>query len=241
MEFGVISDIGKIRDINEDAFYVSDKINLFMVADGMGGHNAGEVASNIAINTISTYIEEKIQNQKNTTTESVHAILKKAVLDANKQIYAKANEDVDCQGMGTTLTLGLLLQKLYIGHIGDSRAYVLKDNCISQITQDHSLVAELVKNGSITEDEAKVHPQRNIITRALGTEKEISVDIQHFDLESGAILVLCTDGLSNLIHEKEILECFSHCSNMQAGCEHLVSLANERGGHDNITIIAIKI
>lgn len=241
MEIGAVSHIGLIREVNEDAYFVSDDgLNLFIVADGMGGHKAGEVASNIAIESVKNFVKNHIRHCSNGDEAMICKMIREAILEANRNIYEKALREESYQGMGTTLTMALILSKLFIGHIGDSRAYLLRNNEILQITQDHSLVGELLRNGSITEKEAKIHPQRNIITRALGTEENILIDIYTMDLEKGDIVVLCSDGLSNLVDRSEIQECLRNCGSMQLGCEHLVTLANERGGYDNITMIAIK-
>lgn len=241
MQIGAYSHIGQVREINEDAYYISSSdLNLFIVADGMGGHNAGEVASNVAINSIKNFMEKNMDKYMDKEEEVVCKMLKKAILEANHQIFLKAKEEEACQGMGTTLTVVLILSKVYVGHVGDSRAYVIQNDDILQITEDHSLVAELVRNGSISENEAKNHPQRNMITRALGTDENVTIDIYTLDLKKDDIIVLCTDGLSNVIETHEIKNTMIDCHNMQYACEHLVALANERGGHDNITVIAIK-
>lgn len=241
MEIGGYSHIGKVREINEDAYYISnDQINLFIVADGMGGHNAGEVASHEAIKAIKGFAAENLNDYVDKDEESICNFLTEAIKEANHKVFLKSQEDETCQGMGTTLTVVLILSKAYVGHVGDSRAYLIKNNDIEQITKDHSLVAELVRNGSISKSEAKCHPQRNIITRALGTEQAIATDIFTFDFNHEDIIILCTDGLSNVIEEDEIKDCFIGCDKVQEACEELVSLANERGGQDNITIVAIK-
>lgn len=241
MEIGACSHIGKIREINEDAFFIAkNHENLFIVADGMGGHNAGEVASNIAIDVISEYIQKNLNTQEDHEEPLIFQEIRKAVMEANLKILERSKRDDHCQGMGTTLTLALILKKVYIGHIGDSRAYRINKQCMTQITEDHSLVAELVKNGSITEMEAKTHPQRNIITRALGTDEKIKIDVCSVPFHQDDIIILCTDGLTNLVEPSEIMEYMLYSESIQKGCEQLVALANERGGFDNITILAIK-
>ncbi|QZY57120.1 Stp1/IreP family PP2C-type Ser/Thr phosphatase [Crassaminicella profunda] len=241
MEIGAYSHIGKVREINEDAYYIANgNLNLFIVADGMGGHNAGEVASNVAIQSIKDFMEDHTSEFFDEDEKTVCEILKRATLEANHNIFQRSKREIECHGMGTTLTVVLLLSKLYIAHVGDSRAYLMRKNKLSQITEDHSLVAELLKNGSITENEARIHPQRNMITRALGTEEDIMIDVFTLDLQDDDVILLCTDGLSNLIEVEEIKNVLVDANNMQKACEHLVSLANERGGHDNITVVAIK-
>ncbi|WP_053956946.1 Stp1/IreP family PP2C-type Ser/Thr phosphatase [Inediibacterium massiliense] len=240
MEIGAYSHKGRVREMNEDAYCISSgDLNLFIVADGMGGHNAGEVASNEAIHSIKDFMEKNKGVVSKNDQEICHA-LKDATTHANLDILKKAQQNEEYEGMGTTLTVVLIASKIYVAHVGDSRAYLIRKNSISQITQDHSLVAELVRNGSITENEAKIHPQRNMITRALGTDEDINIDLYTLDVEKEDIIVLCTDGLTNLIEIEEIKDTLIDCANIQKACEHLVDLANERGGYDNITIIAIK-
>lgn len=241
MEIGVCSDVGKVRDINEDAYSIpDDSLNLFMVADGMGGHNAGEVASSRAINSIRDFMKKHVRKDIPQSEEELCQLLKSAIHKANQDIFLESLRDAKFQGMGTTITAILILSKLYIAHIGDSRAYLIHNDRISQVTQDHSLVGELLRNGTITENEAKVHPQRNIITRALGTEENINIDIYEIDFKQDDVIVLCTDGLSNFVDPEEIKDMLLHCNNVQEGCQSLVDLANERGGHDNITVLAVK-
>ena len=241
MDIGAISHTGLIREINEDSYFVSeDTMNLFIVADGMGGHKAGEVASSLAIDSVKSFIQNHIPKAVGNSDESVCKIIEEAIFEANTRVFKESIQEERYQGMGTTITMALIQSKMFIGHIGDSRAYLIRDGEITQITQDHSLVAELLKNGTITEKEAKAHPQRNIITRALGTEENILVDVYTIELLQGDIIVLCSDGLSNLVDPVEIKESLMNSRSMQVGCEHLVALANERGGHDNITIIGIK-
>ncbi|KAB3535229.1 Stp1/IreP family PP2C-type Ser/Thr phosphatase [Alkaliphilus pronyensis] len=240
MNYGVITDIGKVRDINEDNYCIIDeKIKLFMVADGMGGHNGGEVASQIAIDTIKEHILKYLEDENE--DESIKGIMFEAFNRANKEIYKRGMEDTECDGMGTTATLALYANnKMYLGHIGDSRGYLIRGGAIGQITQDHSLVAELLRKGSISEREAMKHPQKNIITKALGTNEEAKADIFKLDFNNGDVLVLCTDGLSNFVDKYEIEKTVLENDDCQKSCLQLVELANQRGGYDNITIIIIK-
>ncbi|MBF8982198.1 Stp1/IreP family PP2C-type Ser/Thr phosphatase [Lutibacter sp. B2] len=240
MQVGACSHVGNVREINEDAYFISnDEFKLFIVADGMGGHNAGEVASNIAIDSIVSYIEENKDRLSECEDEAVD-ILREAIITANRNIFIKSQNESACHGMGTTLTLALILSKVYIGHVGDSRAYIVRNGEISQITRDHSLVGELLRNGNITEEEAKVHPQKNMITRAVGTEEDIKMDSYSLDFEKEDMIVLCTDGLSNLIENSEMRNILSGSKDLNLACKHLIELANERGGNDNITVIAIR-
>lgn len=240
MNVSAISDIGKVRDINEDNYCISEKgYGLFIVADGMGGHNAGEIASFLAVNSIKDHISKYISIDME--EQSIKGIIYEAFNRANEKIYIHANENLSCDGMGTTATLVLKINSiLYIGHVGDSRAYLIRDGAIEQITQDHSLVAELVRSGSITEMEAMKHPQKNVITRALGTSQSIKVDIFTIDFNAADALILCTDGLSNFVDNYEIQKVVLEFKDSNEACERLVSMANKRGGYDNITVLVAK-
>lgn len=235
-----ITDVGKVREINEDNYCIDEnQVALYMVADGMGGHKSGEVASAIAIDIIkehiNNYLTEEFQEQ------TVKGIIFEAFNRANKEIYNKSKEDFECEGMGTTVTMALIIdKKIYIGHIGDSRAYLLREEVLQQITEDHSLVAELVKNGSITEREAMRHPQKNVITRSLGTNENPKVDIFSMDLNEADVLILCTDGLTNFVDKEELKRVVMGEKDCFESCSTLVSLANQRGGYDNITVLIVK-
>lgn len=235
-----LTDNGLSRENNQDSLFVSDKVNLplFIVADGMGGHNAGEIASNIAVETIKDMFINNIDILK--FKENIIKTIKDSVLEANKKIYFKSLCTPECSGMGTTLTMSYIDDtEIYIGHIGDSRAYIIKNSQIQQITEDDSLVNELIKNGSITKEEAKTHPQRNVITKALGTSIDIEVNIQTIEYKSGDILIICSDGLSNMVKENSMLGIIES-EDVSVACEKLIELAKENGGSDNITLIIIK-
>ncbi len=240
MNIGAMSHVGKVRDINEDNYCVLEKdYNLFIVADGLGGHNAGEIASFLAIDSIKGHIAEHISIDME--EQLIKGIIYEAFNRANKSIYTHAEENLSCNGMGTTTTLALKINStLYIGHVGDSRAYIIRDDGIQQITLDHSLVAELVRSGKITETQATKYPWKNIITRALGMDKNIKVDIFTTDFSSLDILILCTDGLSNFVDKYEIEEIVSGIKDSNEACEKLISVANKRGGYDNITVLVAK-
>jgi PPM family protein phosphatase len=246
MAFGASSHVGKVRKANQDYYYASEKERycLYIVADGMGGHNAGEVASYLAINSIVTWIDDNIlelyRNIDLQEHKKIEEYIKASIDFANTQVYQKALENTELFGMGTTITLALIIKNsLYIGHVGDSRAYMINSQRILQLTQDHSLVAELFKNGSITIDEAANHPQRHLLTRAIGTEKQIIVDTWIYKLEKDDLILLCTDGLTNLIDNNEIFDIVIS-NNISSSCERLIEYANNKGGSDNITAILIK-
>lgn len=242
MEWAAKTHIGKIRDKNEDSYYVEEKNNhIFIVADGMGGHNAGEIASEMAIQKVSKFIDDKLHGISLINDEDISNLIRKAIDKGNSEIYRQALSFENWDGMGTTITMALFLNdRVYLGHVGDSRAYLLRNGELTQLTEDHTLVGELVKNGSITEVEAKNHPKRNVITKALGTQISPLPDIISYDLYDGDIIILCTDGLTNAVDNHLIKKSFLNSLNLQVACDNLVDQANKKGGFDNITLIAIR-
>lgn len=238
---GALSDIGKKRNKNQDAYYISeeDELRLYIVADGMGGHRCGEIASSMALDIVKdSFLEAK---ESLIDKDNIIKTIKKSIEEANIKIYLKSLEMKECEGMGTTLTLAYIFKdRVLIGHVGDSRAYILSDGDIKQITEDHSYINELLKNGSITLEEAKTHPKKNMITRAVGSSSVIEVDTIEMKYKVGDILLLCSDGLFNMLDEDEINQVFNREKKMQRACEILTKMANEKGGLDNITTVAIK-
>lgn len=239
MQIGKATDLGMVREQNEDSIYVGQPFNNMLyaiVADGMGGHQAGEVASAMAVEKISSYINAHCQNDM--TVDDIRSIIAEAFFAANDAIYQKSLDEAH-HGMGTTASLCFMKENaIIISHVGDSRIYYM-DAGVRQLTRDHSLVADLVERGEITNDEAKVDPRKNVITRALGTEKIISVDLGIYDY-AGEIVLLCSDGLTNFVTEEEILDVVRQEENLQKACDHLVALANAHGGKDNISVIMLK-
>lgn len=236
------SDVGKVREINQDAyFYLEDeRLPIFIIADGMGGHKAGEVASNTAISTIISYYEankESIIKKDKFIPEFIN----ESIALANEKLIEESENDDELKGMGTTITMCIVLKdEIYVGHVGDSRAYLLRDNELIQITQDHSLVGELLRTGSITKEEALNHPKKNIILRALGTNKDLKVDIFTRDIKKDDKIILCTDGLTNMVSEDRIKETVINEEDQSSVCTTLVNISNELGGIDNTTIMLIK-
>lgn len=227
------TDKGRIRENNQDYVVTlkGKKYILLIVADGMGGHNAGEIASKSACITIRDYIFKNFDGY-----ESIENLIKDSIVAANEEVYKKSLSNKNFNGMGTTVTCSLIYKdNIYIGHVGDSRAYLINKVGIVKITQDHSYVQELIDNGSITEKEAINHPQRNIITRAVGTEMDVTIDIKMMNINKGDYILICTDGLTNYINNDEIFEIVS--SNKKNAVDELINLAKERGGSDNISII----
>lgn len=237
------SDVGKLRNINQDAvYYVEDeRLPIYMVADGMGGHKSGEYASNLSIHVVSRLYNEKREDMISGKLE-IPKFINDAFKAANETIVKEGADDESIRKMGTTLTMILLKDgEAYIGHIGDSRAYMIRGGDIVQLTHDHSLVAELLRSGSITESEARVHPQKNVITKALGTDSELNPDIYTKELQKDDILFLCTDGLTNMIEDADIKKRILMATELQEVCVMLTNEANELGGPDNITILMAKI
>jgi protein phosphatase len=227
------TDKGMKRELNEDYVLTlkGNDYQLLIVADGMGGHNAGEIASKLASMTVRDYVFDAYNN-----TKDKEELLRIAISKANEAVYSKAQENKNLTGMGTTMTSILITGiNAYFGHVGDSRAYIIAENGIRKITQDHSLVQELIDNGSITESEAINHPQRNLITRAVGTEKNVNIDTGCEKIEKVDVILLCSDGLTNYISNDEILEIVKQ--KKSEAVEELINIANERGGSDNISII----
>lgn len=234
MVFAGATDNGKVRSKNEDSFYAFYRGDtLFaIVADGMGGHNAGEVASNEAIRAF----EESVMNSK---SASVSELLTEAIQFANRRIFAMTVESPSLSGMGTTVTACAVCgNHAVFANVGDSRGYVVERD-VTQITKDHSLVAELLAAGDITEEEAKTHPQKNLITRAVGTTPTIIVDLFEIDLSSDSMILLCSDGLSNVVSECKIFDIFRTETQLERIVSKLIAEANEMGGHDNITALVI--
>ncbi|MBE3574138.1 MAG: Stp1/IreP family PP2C-type Ser/Thr phosphatase [Firmicutes bacterium] len=231
MQIGYRTDIGKSRLTNEDRLLARPP--LLAVADGMGGAQAGEVASEMAIHVLWEAAPGGEPPQER---------LKQAILEANRRIFALANSDSRCAGMGTTLTAVLLENHMaYVGHVGDSRAYLVRGQHIRRLTQDQSVVGELMRLGYLSEAEAMVHPQRNILTQALGTEPHVQVELTQFPIEPGDRLVLCTDGLTSLVQDGEILDTLRQEREPQAAADRLVDLALDRGGYDNVTVVVAYI
>jgi len=240
------TDIGLVRKVNEDSF-LSQKLEgcedayIHIVADGMGGHNAGEVASSMAVQEIAAYIKENIEALKLGDKE-IQDLIRSAILYANDKVYKTSIIRSNCLGMGTTLSMVLVKGgRLYIGHVGDSRVYLIREKQIERLTEDHSLVAELVKAGTIKPEEANNHPQKNVITKALGTEYTLEPDIGLYDMKCGDFILICTDGLSNAVNEEDMVSTLINSSDIDEACGQLVDKARENGGFDNITAVVIHM
>lgn len=237
MRVGSLTDIGKVREINQDSYAVNEGQGLFIVADGMGGHAAGEKASQTAVQIITERLDGAMGGS---TNGQLLDALQTAIQDANREIINASMEDSSMRGMGTTATVLVTKgNQLYVGHVGDSRAYLIRNRRIDQITEDHSIVAQLVRARAITPQEAARHPYRNVITRCLGMQVEVEADTQQRELKPGDRLLICSDGLSGLVSDDEMLQMVLSSDDPQKTCQDLVNLALERGGSDNITVVLI--
>ena len=235
------SDIGLKRETNQDCFYsecMDENFAFVIVCDGMGGVNGGGTASKIAVDSIKNQIKNSYNKDLNSST--IRSLLESAVYNANMAIYQKQQEDPLLNGMGTTVVVSIILgNHLYTAHIGDSRAYIISNNNINQITTDHSIVQQMVDKGEITKEEAMHHPRKNLITRALGVDQEVPADYIEKELYPSDILILCTDGLSNYISEEEIYNCYKN-NDITLLCDMLISKAKDLGGDDNITVVLLQ-
>ncbi len=230
---------GLLRENNEDNLIVEefDNYSLYAVADGMGGHKAGEVASSIAIEGIRNYFVESMERDD----FKPPLFIIESVKLSNDKIREESMKNEECCGMGTTVTMAVLDKKLntiYIGNVGDSRAYLLRNDEIKQITTDHTYVHELLKDGRITAEEAKIHPKRNVITRALGSEESVHADIFEIEFYENDILILCTDGLTTHVSNDKMLDIIKEYGTSES-VQKLIKQANDNGGTDNITIIIV--
>ncbi|MCK5106832.1 MAG: Stp1/IreP family PP2C-type Ser/Thr phosphatase [Elusimicrobiales bacterium] len=243
IKFECLSDVGKSRKNNEDNVLVSDELDLAIVADGMGGHNSGEVASKIAVTvTKEKYESMTLTQSKPSEYDEKHSMkanqLAFAIKLANSVIYEAGNTAKDNKGMGTTASALLLNKDKYsIAHIGDSRIYLLRKNVLQQLTEDHSLVMEHVKKGLLTREQADKSPLQNILTRALGTQKNPAVDIYELPVEEHDRVILCSDGLFKAMSEEDMVKILNEESDDKKACEKLVETANINGGPDNVTVI----
>lgn len=233
------TDLGKAREINQDFYFIpssSEELSLFIVADGMGGYNGGEIASRLAVDNAKEYIETHFHK---TAKDKINSLLEQAMLHAHRVICEKASQNEELADMGTTLDICLIVDdKLYIGHIGDSRVYKIRNGIITQITSDHSYVESLVKDGTITKEEAYHHPKKNMLIKALGGNIPAEPDVLVKEWKQDDIIIMCTDGLTNMLKENEI--CDIVMENIEKAHEKLIQKANEHGGYDNITVVIIQ-
>jgi serine/threonine protein phosphatase PrpC len=250
------TDQGRVRKNNQDAVYTGriklpggGIAHLSLIADGMGGAKAGEQASGIAAEVTRIQLQSGVDGQRPPDDEAWQALLREAARAANRRVYEQSRANIDHKGMGTTLTVALIVgDRLYIASVGDSRAYLINAGGVTedgataaQLTSDHSLVARLVDIGQITAEQARTHPQRNLLYRSIGTDPSVEVDTFSEQLEPGDILLLCSDGLVNHVRDEEIARSVLEQSDPNRACEQLVALANERGGRDNISVVIVRV
>ena len=230
--YGRATDTGRKRRRNEDAYVAAPP--LFAVADGMGGAQAGEVASRLAAAALEDVDSRGLSGRERVTS---------LIAEANRRVYERSSTDPAASGMGTTMTVALVEGGVVtIGHVGDSRAYLVRDGRMEQLTEDHSLVNELMKSGKLSQEEAETHPQRSVITRALGTDPDVDVDAFAIDAQAGDVFLLCSDGLTTMVGDEDILELLErHHDDLDRAAKSLVSAANRGGGEDNITVVAFTI
>lgn len=230
-----ITDVGRIRSENQDYVYASDQPvgklpNLYVVADGMGGHNAGDRASSYAV-------EVFLQSVRKGREKNPIKVIRRAMESANEKVLEEANSEFAYQGMGTTMVVATVVKNtLYVANVGDSRLYLIGDD-IRQITRDHSLVEEMIRSGGITREEGRYHPDKNVITRAIGVRPAVAIDFFEVNLKRKDFILLCTDGLSNMLTDQQICRIVKSGNSLQAAGERLVEEANQNGGRDNITVL----
>ncbi len=228
--WAALSDIGRVRSHNEDSVLAQPP--LFVVADGLGGHEAGEVASSLAVETL----------RDNAPRRPDANALARAVRAANREVIRAAREGIGRAGMGTTMTAAIVESgRIAIAHVGDSRAYLLHDNILERITEDHSMVADMIRRGQITEEESRVHPNRSVITRALGTDANMVADTYELEARAGDRLLLCSDGLTGMLTDAQISDLLGRYRDPGTAVHALIEAANEAGGHDNITAVVVDI
>ncbi len=237
------TDVGQARSMNQDSLLVSENndkgLNLYILADGMGGYKGGEIASKVAVTAVQKYITEKFDTISK-DKESILDLIDDSIDFANSAIYDESEQDEELQDMGTTLEVLLIYKsKVYIGHIGDSRIYRIRKGKMKKITTDHSYVEKLIQDGEITREEAYNHPKKNLLIKALGTDKVVEPDLLYTVLNKNDILLMCSDGLTNMIRENEILDIILSSEEQKDVTEILVDKANEAGGLDNISVIII--
>jgi len=238
--YGAASDIGKVRDENQDTFMVDTELPMFLVSDGMGGHRGGARASKIVAEVLPGKIGDGLRKRKARSTTAIRSMLKRTIVDLSRHLRAEDTNDADSKGMGATLVVALVRNdRAYIANMGDSRGYLFRSGRLSQITEDHSVVSALVRDGRIDPDQARDHPANGQITRYIGMENEVTAHVRTFALKAGDRVLLCTDGLTDVIGDDDIRAVLSDRTDPQTACEAFVDAANAAGGYDNVTVMII--
>ncbi len=236
--WGALSDIGKVREENEDTFWVEPELGLFLVSDGMGGHQGGALASKIVTEDLPAMIETKLDRLKVGRAETIRSLLKKAIVEQSKQLLMEGTSESGFKGMGATLVMVLLRKnRAYIGNLGDSRVYRFRKGRLLQLTKDHSVVSELLDKGHIEPEDVENHEAQGEITHYVGMEEKARPYVRSFGFKEGDRLLLCTDGLTDAVDDGAIAAILSGKGDCDEACKALVDAANTAGGHDNITVI----
>ncbi len=236
-----VTHIGRVRQNNEDNLYVAEKHGLFIVSDGMGGHQAGEVASNAVVTVLPPMIEQLAARLKTPSVEAFEQVLRDAILELSQRLRDESKGQAGLQGMGATVVVVWLQgQRAHMAHMGDSRIYLFRDKQLTQLTQDHSVIALLLRHKEITEEEAKQHPARGRLSRYVGMEGDTFSDLYTVSLRPDDRLLLCSDGLTGMVSNNEIHQVLASCPDPETACNELVNMANKAGGKDNITVLVIN-
>lgn len=242
MKISAKTDVGMVRSTNQDSFAtleISENIAWAIVCDGMGGANGGNIASETAVNIISDKLKSGYHEGMN--DNSIKHLITSAIDSANAKIYSISQNDQTLSGMGTTVVLAFIrAENLYIANVGDSRIYIVSENNITQLTTDHSVVQLMIENGEISPEEAKSHPQKNVITRALGVDSDVRIDYSQEDIKENDVILLCSDGLSNFVDNQTIFDVCNSDDKYNL-TQKLIQLANENGGKDNITAVTLTV
>jgi len=248
LEAAGMTDVGLVRNHNEDNYFFDTDLGLFIVADGLGGHAAGEIASKIVVDQVAKFIKDTANSETTTLSASgsnfasLNEIrLKTAIQMSNKAIAENIMLHPERETMGSTIVACLIEGKrVTMAHVGDSRGYKLSDDSIQQISRDHSWVAEQVANGILTKEEAKRHPFRNIITQALGNNSELNIEVHEFEITNSETILLCSDGLSGMVSDEQMLAIFNEASSLQSAARNLIAKAIGNGGEDNVTLVLAR-
>ncbi|MDH4220623.1 MAG: Stp1/IreP family PP2C-type Ser/Thr phosphatase [Nitrospirota bacterium] len=237
---GSASDTGRVRKHNEDAYHVDVDGGLFLVSDGMGGAHAGTLASEVVVKILPQMIEERISKLKKPTSKDIKLSLCEAIIGLSQQIHSESRDQIGLKGMGATVVLALIKNRLaYIAHMGDSRAYIFRDNQLKQLTDDHSIVGILLRHGDITPEEAMEHPAKGRLSRYIGMDGEVYPEVKTITIKKDDRLLLCSDGLSGMLNDRKIAELLVMHPDPQAACNALLEAANAAGGKDNITVVIV--
>jgi protein phosphatase len=240
--FGAATDVGKVREANEDAFISHPGHGLFIVSDGMGGHEGGKAASQLVIRTLPEILVEQLGKLRSSSSKSIRNAIRKSLVKLNRYICHEGAEGNGSWQMGATVVMVLFSdERVYIANVGDSRVYRLRNGRLKQLTTDHSIVAELVEKGYIEPEQAENHPQQHIITQCIGFDKGVKPAIKSFIPKTYDRIILCSDGLTDVVNDRQITAILKEKSDPQKACERLIQAANEAGGPDNITAMVIEL